>query len=85
MWILSPITYLNIVALWFKSKKRNREGKQPRLNASNQFASTKNLSPEIRRCPLSRCSGSSFSVSLTCNNTLYGSCRVILNAALKPV
>lgn len=43
--------YLNIVALRFKSKKRNREGKQRGSNASDQFALTKNSPSEIRRCP----------------------------------
>lgn len=44
--------YLNIVASSrFKSKKRNREGKQRGSNASDQFALTKNSPPEIRLLP----------------------------------
>lgn len=50
--------YLNIVASRFKSKKRNREGKQRGSNASDQFALTEEFASEIRRCPtFSLCSG----------------------------
>lgn len=82
-WILSPIMYLSIVALWLKSKKRNREGKQPR-----EFEQSICINEEFAF----RNSGlAAFTLFRVLDSTIEkrkiarASCSVIVNADFKPV